>query len=73
MIDNNWTFADYAQYALELKGRTGIRPSTLERYYTILPRINQAIGHIKLTQIRPQHLNDFYKQLAEIRAQADLC
>ena len=65
MIDNNWTFANYAQYALELKGRTGIRPSTLDRYYSILPRINQAIGHIKLTQIRPQHLNDFYKHLAE--------
>lgn len=65
MIDNNWTFADYAQYALELKGRTGIRPSTLERYFAILPRINQAIGHIKLTQIRPQHLNEFYKHLAE--------
>lgn len=28
-------------------------------------RINQAIGHLKLADIRPQHLNSFYKNLAE--------
>ena len=28
-------------------------------------RINQAIGHLNLADIRPQHLNSFYKNLAE--------
>jgi integrase len=30
-----------------------------------LERINAAIGHIKLVDLRPQHLNSFYKNLAE--------
>ena len=30
-----------------------------------MERINAAIGHIKLTDLRPQHLNSFYKNLAE--------
>ena len=43
----------------------GLAPTTIERYRAMLPRINDAIGHLKLTQIRPQHLNDFYKTLSE--------
>lgn len=31
----------------------------------LLERINQAIGHIKLVDLRPQHLNSFYKNLTE--------
>lgn len=64
-IDKVKKFCDYAEYVLELKQRTGLAPTTLERYRSMLPRINDAIGHIKLTQIRPQHLNDFYKHLME--------
>ena len=64
-IDKVKKFCDYAEYVLELKQRTGLAPTTLERYRSMLPRINDAIGHIKLTQIRPQHLNDLYKHLTE--------
>ena len=31
----------------------------------MLPRIYDGIGHMKLTDIRPYHLNDLYKHLAE--------
>lgn len=62
-IDNNQTFAQYAQYVMEMKERNGIAASTLDRYLEMLPRINQAIGHIKLCDLRPRHLNDFYKDL----------
>lgn len=65
MIDNDWNFAGYAQHALELKERAGVRPATVDRYIEMLPRINHAIGHLKLTQIRPQHLNDFYEDLTK--------
>lgn len=64
-LDNKQTFAEYADYVLELKERTGVRPTTLDRYRGLLERINAAIGHIKLADIRPQHLNAFYKNLAE--------
>ena len=64
-LDNRQTFADYAAYVLDLKERTGIRPRTLDRYRELMARINPAIGHIKLVDLRPQHLNSFYKNLAE--------
>ncbi len=64
-LDNRQTFAEYADYVLNLKERTGIKPKTIDRYRDLLERINQAIGHIKLTDLRPQHLNSFYKNLAE--------
>ena len=64
-LDNRQTFAEYADYVLDLKQRTGVRATTLDRYRDILVRINAAIGHIKLADLRPQHLNSFYKNLAE--------
>ena len=65
VLDNRQTFAEYAVYVLELKERSGTKPKTLDRYKELLVRINQAIGHIKLADIRPQHLNAFYKNLSE--------
>lgn len=64
-LDNTQTFAQYAQYVLELKESAGVRPSTLDRYIELLTRINQSIGHLALGKIRPQHLNEFYKDLRE--------
>lgn len=64
-LDNRQTFAEYATYVLDLKERTGMKTKTLDRYRELLERINQALGHIKLTDLRPQHLNALYKNLAE--------
>lgn len=64
-LDNRQTFADYAAYVLDLKERDGTKAKTLDRYRELLIRINQAIGHIKLADLRPQHLNAFYKNLME--------
>lgn len=65
VLDNRQTFAEYAAYVLALKERTGVRATTLDRYRELLQRINAAIGHIKLVDLRPQHLNTFYKNLSE--------
>ena len=64
-LDNRQTFAEYAAYVMDLKRRTGTKARTLDRYQDMMIRINQAIGHIKLADLRPQHLNSFYKNLAE--------
>ena len=64
-LDNRQTFAEYAAYVIDLKRRTGTKARTLDRYQDMMIRINQAIGHIKLADLRPQHLNSFYKNLAE--------
>lgn len=65
VADDRQTFAEYAVYVLDLKERDGTKAKTLDRYKELLIRINQAIGHMKLADIRPQHLNTFYKNLAE--------
>lgn len=64
-VDNRQTFADYAEYVLSQKERAGIKPKTIFEYRALLERINAAIGHLKLGDIRPQHLNAFYENLGE--------
>ena len=64
-LDNRQTFAQYAEYVISLKERSGMKHTTITRYRDMLPRINAGIGHIKLAEIRPQHLNAFYEQLSK--------
>ena len=64
-LDNRKTFAEYADYVIQLKEHTGTKHSTIELYKHLCERINPAIGHFKLTEIRPQHLNRLYISLAE--------
>jgi len=80
-LDNRQTFEQYAEYVIGLKRRQGVRESTLERYAKLLSRINPEIGYMKLVDIRPAHLNNFYEKLmnsgsrqviAKATARADL-
>ncbi len=64
-LDRKQTFAEYAEYVLRLKERTGVKYRTIERYESLLQRVNTAIGHLKLADIKPQHLNAFYENLGE--------
>ena len=61
--DHRQQFADYAAYVIQLKERSGIKRKTLERYQSFLERIAPIIGHIKLCDLRPMHLNNLYERL----------
>ena len=63
--ENRLTFERYAEYVMQLKETKGKKHRTLDRYTEILQRINPAIGYMKIEDIRPGHLNDFYAQLAK--------
>lgn len=63
--DDRQTFQQYAAYVVECKRMEGAHLRTLDYYNEHLTRINAAIGHLKLQDIRPQHLNLFYANLAE--------
>lgn len=65
IADNRQRFSDYASYVIDLKERNGAKRRTIERYRELMVRIDKAIGHLKVTDIRPQHLNQFYENLAE--------
>ncbi len=64
-VDNDPYFRDYAEYVLQLKLSTGLKRSTYERYTEMMPRINDAIGNIRLRAIRPMHLNQMYAALSK--------
>lgn len=70
-LDYKQTFSEYARYVIDLKERSGIRPRTIDQYKALLVRIDQAIGHMKIADIRPQHLNSFYKNLGEAGVRED--
>ena len=63
-LNNNIKFADFAEIWFNDR-KNDLRPKTYERYESMLPRINTAIGHIKLSKIQPPHLRAFYKNLSE--------
>ncbi|MBP1546175.1 MAG: site-specific integrase [Oscillospiraceae bacterium] len=63
-LDNKQTFAQYADYVVSLKERAGVKHSVVYWYKAQLERINAGIGHLKLNEIRPQHLNALYEQLS---------
>ena len=64
-LDNRQTFSEYAEYVLKCKEENGTKHRTLERYTELLERINAGIGHIKIADLRPQHLSNFYSQLRQ--------
>lgn len=64
-LDNRQTFAEYAEYVLKCKQESGVKRRTIERYRELLERINAGIGHIKLANLRPQHLSGLYTQLRQ--------
>ena len=63
-------FADFAEEWFKHKEHD-LRPKTLARYRSMLPRINAAIGHMRLDRIQPTHLLTFYENLAEGGIRAD--
>ena len=63
ITDTRQTFEQYAKYVLELKESSGAKTKTMQAYRYIAERVFPAIGHIKLSQLRPQDLNKLYQDL----------
>ena len=63
IADNRQTFAEYAAYVVELKKSEGLKQRSLLSYTDHLKRINPELGYMKLADIRPQHINNFYIKL----------
>lgn len=63
--DSRKKFSDYCNYAIELKVERGLKHSTATRYKELTDRIYPSIGHIKLTDIRADHLNKLYSDLGK--------
>lgn len=63
--DSRQKFQAYCEYVIGLKEQRGVKHSTIVRYKELTGRIYPQIGHIKLKELRADHLNDLYTQLAK--------
>ena len=64
--DTRQTFSEYCDYVINLKEkRDMLKHSTVVRYRELTSRIFPAIGHIKLRELRADHLNDLYTDLSK--------
>lgn len=63
--DSRQTFQSYCDYVLELKESRGTKHSTIVRYKELTTRIYPAIGHIKMKDLRADHLNTLYTELGK--------
>ena len=64
-VDGNIRFVDFANRYLAEYGRLNLKPTTLSNYERNLKRINLAIGHLRLKDITPLHIQAFYRNLQE--------
>jgi len=64
-LDNRQTFAGYADYVIGVKDRSGTKYRQRGTFDNTMSRISPEIGHMKIADIRPQHLNQLYEKLLQ--------
>lgn len=62
--DQQLTLGEYCKYWIETKEKK-LAQSTIAGYKKLLKRINEALGHIRLSKLKPRHLAEFYDLLRE--------
>ena len=63
--NGNMRFADFSEKYMTEYAQLYLKPKTIATYTEHLRRINQAIGHIRLCDLRTGHINSFYQNLQE--------
>lgn len=64
-VDSSIRFADFAEKFMKEYAELYLKAKTVHGYRENLKRINQAIGHIKLSSLRTAHINSLYRNLQE--------
>lgn len=65
VADATIRFADFADKYMAEYAQLYLKPKTVRTYTENLVRIKQAIGHIRLCDLRTGHINSFYRNLQE--------
>ena len=63
--NGNMRFADFSEKFMAEYAQLYLKPKTIATYTENLRRINQAIGHIRLCDLRTTSINSFYQNLQE--------
>ena len=72
VLDSSTRFRDFADKWFTDYAEKQLEPRTVARYKDLLVRINAALGNMKLADIQPYHLQEFYNNLAEKGIRADI-
>ena len=64
-VDGSIRFGEFAEKWMKEYAEKNLRQKSIARYRSLLTRILPAIGHIKLEQLQPLHLMEFYNNLSE--------
>lgn len=62
--DQQLTLSEYCKYWIETKEKK-LSPKTVDGYKKLMKRIDEALGHIRLSKLKPRHLSEFYDLLRE--------
>jgi len=71
-LDGSIKFAEFAEKWIHNHAEKQLKAKTVARYKTLLIRINQGIGHIRLDKLQPHHILEFCNNLAEDGIRDDL-
>lgn len=64
-VANDLTVDGLAERWMKTYCEKQLKPHTVSDYQKMLPRVSAAIGHIKLANLRPGHIQEFYNRLAQ--------
>lgn len=64
-ISSDVTLENFAARWFREHAEQNLKPTTVKGYRNLWPRVNAALGRIRLCSLQPQHLLKFYANLAE--------
>lgn len=70
-VDNRIKLAAFTEIFMRDYGDTNLKPKTHRSYEENLKKINAALGHIRLCDLKPTHINQFYSNLQEEGVRGD--
>lgn len=71
VLDTSTKLDEYIEKWFREHAEPQLKPYTVYGYRHLVPRVSAAIGHLKLSKIRPTHIMAFYDNLAEAGVRAD--
>jgi integrase len=69
--DQNMTFKEFSRRWMTEYASSNVRDDTYRRYESLLVRINNGMGSIRLSKLQPMHITEFMKNLAEADVRSD--
>lgn len=58
-LDGNITLAEFSERWFKDYAEKQLKETSIKGYQDLMPRIIQALGHIKLSRLQPHHLMEF--------------